>query len=151
VMGIIKKAFDQASLRSVGGATTGVAIGVLKKPTGETDIAAIDADRLVTELKADNRIERASVVHSGALVTLSDQPAPLQVGKQISYLKRTSSTSGDSGGSVSLEPGTINTGLMMTILPRIVEANKVLMRLSVAITDAQQPFATFGSGSGDNR
>lgn len=146
--GIIKRAFDQASLRTVGEATAGIAIGVLKKPTGATDVTDIDADRLVTELRADNRIERASVVHSGALVTLSDQPAPLQVGRQISYLKRTSSTSGDTGGSVSLEPGTINTGLMMTILPRIVEQNRILMRLSVAITDAQQPFATFGAGEG---
>jgi len=51
---------------------------------------------------------------------------------------------------VSLEPGTVNTGLMMTVLPRIVEGNKILMRLSIAITDAQQPFATFTSGSGDS-
>jgi type II secretory pathway component GspD/PulD (secretin) len=37
---------------------------------------------------------------------------------------------------------------MMTVLPRIVEGNRILMRLSVAITDAAQPFATFTSGSG---
>lgn len=146
--GIIKRAFDQASLRTVGSATAGIALGVLKKPTDASDITAIDADRLVATLRADKNIQRASVVHSGALVTLSDQPAPLQVGRQISYLKRTSSTSGDTGGSVSLEPGTVNTGLMMTILPRIVESNRILLRLSVAITDAQKPFATFGAGSG---
>jgi type II secretory pathway component GspD/PulD (secretin) len=72
----------------------------------------------------------------------------LQVGRQISYLARTSATTGDAGsGSVSLEPGTVSTGLMMSILPRIVEQNRILMRISVAITDAQQPFATFGSGT----
>ncbi len=148
--GIIKRAFDQASFRTVGTAASGISIGVLKAPTDGTSITQIEADRLVAELRADKRIERASVVHSGALVTLSDQPAPLQVGRQISYLERTSSTSGDTGGSVSLEPGTINTGLMMTILPRIVEQNRILMRLSVAITDAPQPFRTFGAGSGDS-
>lgn len=148
VTGIIKRAFDQASVRTVGGATSGIAIGILKAPTDAADVTDIDSDRLMAELRADRNITRASVVHSGAIVTLSDQPAPLQVGKQISYLKRTSSTSGDTGGSVSLEPGTVNTGLMMTILPRIVEGNRILMRLSVAITDAQQPFATFGAGSG---
>lgn len=147
--GIIKNAFDEAALRTVGEASSGIAIGILKQPLGETDVADIATDRLVTELRANKGIDRAAVTHSGAIVTLSDQPAPLQVGRQISYLKRTSSTSGDSGGSVSLEPGTINTGLMMTILPRIVEQNRILMRISVAITDAQQPFATFGSGSGD--
>lgn len=149
--GIIKRAFDQASVRTVGEASSGIAIGVLKAPLAGTDLTDISSDRLVTELRANKGIKRASVTHSGAIVTLSDQPAPLQVGKQISYLKRTSSTSGDSGGgSVSLEPGTINTGLMMTILPRIVESNRILMRISVAITDAQKPFATFGSGTGAN-
>lgn len=146
--GIIKRAFDQASLRTVGEASSGIAIGVLKAPLDATDQTNIASDRLITELRANKGVDRASVVHSGALVTLSDQPAPLQVGRQISYLKRTSSTGGDSGSSVSLEPGTINTGLMMTILPRIVEQNRILMRISVAITDAQQPFATFGAGSG---
>lgn len=150
VTGIIRRAFDQATVRSIGGATSGLTLGIIKRPESADIATSISADRLLAELKADSRIERAAVVHSGALVTLSDQPAPLQVGRQISYLKRTSSTSGDSGGSVSLEPGTVNTGLMMTVLPRIVEGNKILMRLSIAITDAQQPFATFTSGSGDS-
>jgi|GEM_PF-1451181 len=157
--GIIRRAFDQASLRTVGDAASGIAIGVLKRPIGSETFTPgdgsvgdqISSDRLLAELRANKAVDRAAVTHSGAIVTLSDQPAPLQVGRQISYLKRTSSTSGDSGGSVSLEPGSINTGLMMTILPRIVEQNRVLMRVSVAITDAQQPFATFGSGSGDTR
>ena len=157
VTGIIKRAFDQASVRSVGSATSGIALGVLKRPDDTlanaapalgSDSEAISADRLVATFKASDKIDRASVVHSGAIVTLSDQPAPLQVGKQISYLKRTSSTTGDTGGSVSLEPGTVNTGLMMTILPRIVEGDKILMRLSVSITDAQEPFATFTAPDG---
>ncbi|MCB1538714.1 MAG: hypothetical protein H6865_02965 [Rhodospirillales bacterium] len=157
VTGILKRAFDQASLRTVGGATSGIAIGVLKKPIGiesytpgdGSDGDMIQSDRIVSAFKADRNIGRVSVVHSGAIVTLSDQPAPLQVGRQISYLERTSSTTGDTtgSGSVSLEPGTVNTGLMMTILPRIVENNRILMRLSVALTDAPQPFATYGSSA----
>lgn len=146
--GIVETAFDTASLRSVGEATAGVTIGVLKAPNNPTDVTDIEEDRISSALKADKRVKNVSVVHSGALVTLSDQPAPLQVGRQISYLKRTSSSSGDTGGSVTLEPGTVNTGLMMTILPRIVEQNKILMRLSVAITSAEQPFAEFGAGEG---
>jgi type IVB pilus formation R64 PilN family outer membrane protein len=146
--GIIEQAFDTATVRTVGDATSGLAIGVLKAPADAAEALNIEEDRLVTKLTALKNVEHAAITHSGALITLSDQPAPLQVGRQISYLKRTSSTSGDTGGSVSLEPGTINTGLMMTVLPRIVDQNKILMRLSVAITDAQKPFPTFGSGSG---
>jgi len=155
ITGIVRRAFDQASLRSVGEATSGIAIGVLKSPLAGTDEAAaqtedgtdgdaIKSDRLVSAFRADKHVQNATISHSGAIVTLSDQPAPLQVGRQISYLARTSTTTGDTGGSVSLEPGTVNTGLMMTILPRIVDGNRILMRISVAITSADQPFATFG-------
>ncbi len=150
VTGIVRRAFGMTSVRSIGGATSGLALGVIRAPQDTAVATQVSTDRLLAEFKANSNVTRASVAHSGAIVTLSDQPAPLQVGRQISYLKRTSSTSGDTGGSVSLEPGTVNTGLMMTILPRIVEGNKILMRLSVAITDAQQPFATFTSGSGDS-
>ncbi len=151
VTGIIKRAFDQASLRSVGTATAGVTIGVLKAPdsaggVGTTaDSTAIDSDRLLTAFKADKEVKKASVVHSGALVTLSDQPAPLQVGRQISYVKRVSSSGTDSTGT-SLEAGTINTGLMMTVLPRIVDGNKILMRVSAAITSTDKVIPTFASG-----
>jgi len=154
ITGIVRRAFDQASLRSVGEATSGIAIGVLKKPIdgSDTDLQEEDGsdgddiakDRIVSAFRADKNVQSATISHSGAIVTLSDQPAPLQVGRQISYLARTSTTTGDTGGSVSLEPGTVNTGLMMTILPRIVDGNRILMRLSVAITSADQPFATFG-------
>lgn len=150
--GIIKRAFNQASLRTVGTSATGLAIGILKKPLDGVDSGAqpeddsdgdqIEADRLVTELRLNRNIERVAIVHSGALMTLSDQPAPLQVGRQISYLARTSSTSGDTS-SVSLEPGSVDTGLMMTVLPRIVEQNRILMRISVAISDLTQ-LAEFG-------
>jgi type IVB pilus formation R64 PilN family outer membrane protein len=98
----------------------------------------IEEDRLSTELSALKIVERVSISHSGAIITLSDQPAPLQVGRQTTYLARVSATSGDGGsGSTSLEPGTVNTGLLMTVLPRIVEQNKILMRLSIAITELQ--------------
>lgn len=145
--GIIKRAFNHATLRTVGDAASGLAIGVLKSPqavelptdpTVDPTLDQISSDRLITELRANKGIEKAATTHSGALVTLSDQPAPLQVGRQISYLARTSATTGDTGGSVSLEPGTVNAGLMMTILPRIVEQNRILMRVSVAITDVPQ-------------
>lgn len=103
------------------------------------------AGNIATTLEANEAIQRVSIAHSGTLVTLSDQPAPLQVGRQISYLERVSSSSGD-GASVSLEPGTVDVGLFMTVLPRIVENDRILMRLSVAITDTDTNFPQFGAG-----
>lgn len=109
-------------------------------------IASATEDNFLNSLQLSEQIERISIVHSGAVVTLSDQPAPLQVGRQIAYLERVSSTAGDAGGQVSLEPGTINEGLTMVALPRIVDRDRILLRVNIAITDAQEPFATFGQG-----
>lgn len=138
--GIIKGALgDSLDLVGSSDVTDGLSLAVTKDSTENLsgDVTAI--------LEASEEIDRVSIVHSGSLVTLSDQPAPLQVGRQISYLERVSSTSGDAGGSVSLEPGTVDVGLFMTVLPRIVEGDRILMRLSVAITDTAQPFQTFGT------
>lgn len=138
ISGIIKGVLaDKLSAVSASG-EAGLDLLISKNPAGspQGNISAL--------LEANNAIERVSIMHSGSLVTLSDQPAPLQVGRQISYLERVSASSGD-GGSVSLEPGTVDVGLFMTVLPRIVEGDRILMRLSVAITDTDTNFPTFGT------
>lgn len=139
ISGIIKGILgDQLSAIGVSDGTDGLTLAVTKNP------AATASGDITSRLRANEGIERVSIVHSGSLVTLSDQPAPLQVGRQIAYLERVSASSGD-GGSVSLEPGTIDVGLFMTVLPRIVENDRILMRLSVAITDTNTEFPTFGT------
>lgn len=107
--------------------------------------AQTNNDDISTTLEASKDVDRVSIVHSGAVVTLSDQPAPLQVGRQISYLARRSSTSSttDTAGTETLEPGTVDIGLIMNILPRVVEDDRVMLRLNVALTDTDQPFPTF--------
>lgn len=129
--GALERAIENAGLTAIQGAgSSGLTFSIIKDNT-----APVDTDRLVASLNLENSVQRASITHSGALMTLSDQPAPLQVGRQISYLARTSASSGTDTTSVSLEPGTVDTGLMMTVLPRIVEQQRILMRVSVAITD----------------
>lgn len=134
--GIIQDAIGDYSIESSSGAD-GLSIGILQDGT--------DPSNLTATLEASDMIERVNIVHSGSLITLSDQPAPLQVGRQIAYLQRVSASSDDTN-SVSLEPGTIDVGLFMTVLPRIVDNDKILMRLSIAITNADPNFRTFGSG-----
>jgi len=101
----------------------------------------------VSSLEANEGIRRVNIDHSGSLVTLSDQPAPLQVARQIAYLERVTTSTEDD--SVSLEPGTVDLGLFMTVLPRIVQNDKILMRLSLALTDAETPFRSFGTTGTD--
>jgi len=138
INGVIKAALGDG-LTVAGGtnSSNGLDFSILRNPTG-----ANSRGNVASTLQANEGIERASIVHSGTLVTLSDQPAPLQVSRQIAFLERVSSSGTD---SVSLEPGTIDVGLFMTVLPRIVEDDRILMRLSIAITDADPNFRSFGT------
>ena len=134
--GLINDALGNYSVGSLGD-TDGLSLSVVQNSAVASNFAAT--------LQASSMVDRVNIVHSGSLVTLSDQPAPLQVGRQIAFLERVSA-SGDDTGSVSLEPGTIDVGLFMTVLPRIVDNDRILMRLSIAITNADPNFRTFGSG-----
>ncbi len=88
---------------------------------------------------------KISIVHTGTVITLSDQPAPLQVARQRTYIARTSaSASGDSSSS-SLEPGTVEEGLTMNVLPRVIEKNRVLLRVGLGITQIRD-IVNFTSG-----
>jgi type IVB pilus formation R64 PilN family outer membrane protein len=136
ITGVIKSALGGGySVNGTSNGANGLSLSLTK--------ATATAGDVTSTLTADENIDRASVVHSGSIVTLSDQVAPLQVARQIAYLERVSS-SGDAG-SVSLEPGTVDLGLFMTVLPRIVEDDKILMRMSIAITDADPNFRSFGT------
>jgi type IVB pilus formation R64 PilN family outer membrane protein len=76
-----------------------------------------------------------SVVHSGTLVTMSDQPAPLQVATKRAYVKSVQGAATDGATSTTIEPDVIDIGMSMNILPRVITQDKVMLRLAVGITD----------------
>ena len=82
--------------------------------------------------------ERVTVEYTGSLVTLSDQPAPLQVATKRSYVARVTGTQGQTTSSTTLEPGTIDIGLSMNILPRVIEQDRIMLRIALGITDLVQ-------------
>lgn len=89
---------------------------------------------------------RVNVEYSGSLVTLSDQPAPLQVATKRSYVARVTGTSGQTTSSTTLEPGTIDIGLSMNLLPRVIEQDRIMLRIALGITDLVQ-LREFTSGA----
>ncbi len=89
---------------------------------------------------------RVTVEYTGSLVTLSDQPAPLQVATKRSYVARVTGTSGQTTSSTTLEPGTIDIGLSMNILPRVIEEDRIMLRIALGITDLVQ-LREFTSGA----
>ncbi len=154
--GILERAIDGKpfSFSAVGdGLSAGIlrAMPLIDPVTGLPSTAATavtpTSDTATAIFNASEDIQRVSLSNSGAIVTLSDIPAPLQIGRTIAYLKRVSSSStSDSGSSVSLEPGEVSLGLTMNVLPRVIQRDRVLLRLAIGITDASTPFRAFTAG-----
>lgn len=77
---------------------------------------------------------RVSELTSATLVTLNNQAAPVNVGRRVSYLASSSSTAGAVAGSaptVTLTPGTIQTGFSMTLVPHIIDSKEMLLQYSL--------------------
>jgi type IVB pilus formation R64 PilN family outer membrane protein len=75
---------------------------------------------------------RVSQVTSASMVTINNQPAPIQVGKQTSYLASSQTTLGvnGSGNTTTLQPGKISTGFSMNMIPHILDSNKLMLQYS---------------------
>lgn len=86
-------------------------------------------------LKALNQQANISAVTSSNTVTTNMVPSPLQVAKQTTYLARTATTTSDSYSTTELEPGTITTGLFMTVLPYIRDNGTVQLQMSFSLSD----------------
>lgn len=73
-----------------------------------------------------------SQVTSASVVTINNQPAPLQVGRQTSYLASSTTTLSDSGSasSVTLTPGTVTSGFSMSVLPHILGDSRLMLQYS---------------------
>jgi len=79
---------------------------------------------------------RVSQVTSASLVTINNQPAPIQVGRTTAFLASSSRTpgAGDTPATVTLTPGTINTGFSMNMLPHILDNSRLMLQYSGSIS-----------------
>ena len=79
------------------------------------------------------------------MTTLNLQPAPLQIGNVQGYLASSQTTSTASvGSSTSLTPGTITSGFNMTLLPRVLDHDEMLLMVSINMS-SKPTFQTFTS------
>lgn len=89
---------------------------------------------------------RVSELTSATLVTLNNQPAPVNVGRQISYLASSSTTqAANAGTTTSLTPGQVQTGFSMVLIPHIIDGKEILIQSSVNLSSLLQ-LATITSG-----
>lgn len=75
---------------------------------------------------------RVSQVTSASLVTLNNQPAPIQVARQTAYLASSQTTLGvgGTGNTTTLQPGRVTTGFSMNMIPHILDSNKLMLQYS---------------------
>ncbi len=75
---------------------------------------------------------KVSQVTSASLVTLNNQPAPIQVARQTAYLASSQTTIGTAGtgNTTTLQPGKITTGFSMNMIPHILDSNKLMLQYS---------------------
>ncbi|MDY7563434.1 PilN family type IVB pilus formation outer membrane protein [Pseudomonas sp. 5S4] len=89
---------------------------------------------------------RVSDVRSPSVTTLNLQPAPIQIGNVKGYIPSSSTSSTASvGTSTALNAGTITSGFNMTLLPRIIANDDLLVMISINMS-SKPTFTTFTSG-----
>lgn len=83
---------------------------------------------------------------SSTVVTLNNQPSPVNVGRRISYLAASSTTQTPNvGATTSLTPGTVQTGFSMTLIPHILDERELLLQYSLDISSLLR-LSTISSG-----
>lgn len=117
---------------------TSASIGIVNT----ADSARAGSNAIVQALAEQGRV---SNVRSPSVTTLNLQPAPLQIGNVQGYLASSQTTSTASvGSSTSLTPGTITSGFNMTLLPRVLEHDEMLLMVSINMS-SKPTFQTFTS------
>ncbi|AIY39638.1 Lipoprotein [Collimonas arenae] len=102
---------------------------------------------VIDALSSQGRVRRET---SASVVTLNNQPVPLQVAKQTSYLKSSTTTlASNVGATSSLNPGVVTSGFNMTILPHVLNNGTVMLQFSVDIS-ALRRIGEVKSGDGGN-
>ncbi|WP_263270417.1 PilN family type IVB pilus formation outer membrane protein [Pseudomonas phytophila] len=91
---------------------------------------------------------RISNVRSPSVTTLNLQPAPLQIGNVQGYIPSVqTNTTASVGSSTAITPGTITSGFNMTLQPRLMDDDEMLLMITINMSSKPtfQPFTSNGS------
>jgi type IVB pilus formation R64 PilN family outer membrane protein len=91
---------------------------------------------MMEALSSQGKVRRET---SASVVTLNNQPVPVQVAKQTSYLKSSQTTlTANIGTSTALTPGTITSGFNMTMLPHLLHNGTVMLQFATDISSLRR-------------
>ncbi|MGP8437816.1 PilN family type IVB pilus formation outer membrane protein [Paraburkholderia fungorum] len=100
-------------------------------------------------LSALNEQGKARLVRSTQLPTMNLNSVATQTGEQASYLASSSQTqTAQVGSTTTLQPGTINTGFNISMLPNVLDNNDILLRMNINLSSQKgQPRVISSGGS----
>ncbi len=125
------------------GATT-LTAQILSTATGNVSQFA-GSDAMLSALSTEGKV---SVITSATVTALNNQPTPIQVGRQTSYLQSSQTTqTANVGSTTALIPGVINTGFSMNVLPHILDGDKLLLQYAIDISSLSRITSVTSNGS----
>lgn len=100
---------------------------------------------VINALSEQGKVRRHT---TASVVTLNNQPVPVQVARQTSYLKSSQTTvTALVGSTTTLTPGTVTSGFNMSILPHILNNGTVLLQFSTDMSSLRGFRTVVSNGS----
>lgn len=91
---------------------------------------------VINALSSQGQVRRET---TASVVTLNNQPVPVQVAKQTSYLRSSQTTiTANVGTTTTLDPGTVTSGFNMTILPHVLNNGTVMLQFSTDMSSLRR-------------
>jgi type IVB pilus formation R64 PilN family outer membrane protein len=91
---------------------------------------------IIDALATQGRVRKET---TASVATLNNQPVPVQVAKQTSYLKSSeTSITANVGSTTSLTPGTVTSGFNMTVLPHVLNNGTVMLQFSTDMSNLRR-------------
>lgn len=120
--------------------TTGISqitAGLISSPPASEEFRRFAGSRAI--LQALSSMGRVSVRNEVSVFTLNDQPTPLLVGSQTSYLASiTQSAVSTAGVQTSLVPGIVTSGTSLNVLPRIRGDGRLVLNYALSISELRR-------------
>lgn len=119
------------SVKTAFAASSGAANMVFSVPAGSTSMWA-GSQAIFNALSTQGRVAELT---SATMLTTNNQPAPVNVGRRVSYLASSTTTATAAvGSSVSLTPGTVDTGFSMTLVPHILDQEELMLQYTIDLS-----------------
>lgn len=120
-------------------AVTNLAAGPVNAAANTLNLSVIDnaqqwggSQVLFSALSAQGNV---SIKNSAAVVTLSNQPAPVQIAEETTFLAESSTQLvSDAGATTTLKGGKVVTGFSMNVMPVVLDGNDVLLQLQMNLS-----------------